>query len=64
MPDEPVTATDVVLGSFEGELPGLGKASDTQAFAAVERIVLALKAVDKAHNGDEAVALTARHGLG
>ncbi|MFF9806052.1 hypothetical protein ACF1G5_13120 [Streptomyces coeruleorubidus] len=46
-----LTATDAVLDTFEGELPGLRKASDEQVFAVVERVVLALNAVDEAHNG-------------
>lgn len=44
-------ATDTVLDTFEGELPGLGKARDAQVFALVERVVLALNAVNEAHNG-------------
>ncbi len=50
-PEELLTATDVVLDAFEGELPGLGEAPDEQVFAVVERVVLALNAVDAAHNG-------------
>ncbi|MEV7071277.1 hypothetical protein [Streptomyces sp. NPDC093990] len=50
-PEKLLTATDAVLDTFEGELPGLGKAGDEQVFAVVERIVLALNAVDEAHNG-------------
>ncbi|MEU9919664.1 hypothetical protein [Streptomyces sp. NPDC051001] len=44
-------AIDAVLDAFEGELPGLGEAPDEQVFAVVERVVLALNAVDDAHNG-------------
>ncbi|MFE7983104.1 hypothetical protein ACH4KU_34210 [Streptomyces althioticus] len=51
-PEVLLTATDVVLDAFEGELPGLGEASDEQVFAVVERVVLALNAVDDAHNGN------------
>ncbi|GAB3111752.1 hypothetical protein GCM10027160_13050 [Streptomyces calidiresistens] len=50
-PEELLTATDVVLDVFEGELPRLGEAPDEQVFAVVERVVLALNAVDDAHNG-------------
>ncbi|MGW1564730.1 hypothetical protein ACWCQ1_51270 [Streptomyces sp. NPDC002144] len=50
-PEELLTATDVVLDAFEGELPGLGEAADEQVFAVVERVVLALNAVDDAQNG-------------
>ncbi|MEU6544666.1 hypothetical protein [Streptomyces sp. NPDC046859] len=50
-PEELLAATDVVLDTFEGELPGPSKAPDEQVFAVVERVVLALNAVDDAHNG-------------
>ncbi|MFD0316317.1 hypothetical protein [Streptomyces flavalbus] len=50
-PEELLTATDAVLDAFESELPGLGEAPDEQVFAVVERVVLALNAVDDAHNG-------------
>ncbi|MFD7403417.1 hypothetical protein ACFV7R_12230 [Streptomyces sp. NPDC059866] len=50
-PEELLTATDAVLDAFEDELPGLGEARDEQVFAVVERVVLALNAVDDAHNG-------------
>ncbi|PAZ09894.1 hypothetical protein CLM62_43900 [Streptomyces sp. SA15] len=50
-PEELLTATDAVLDAFEGELPGLGEASDEQVFAVLERVVLALNAVDDADNG-------------
>ncbi|WP_153534020.1 hypothetical protein [Streptomyces sp. RB17] len=51
-PEGLLTATDAVLDTFEGELAGLGEASDEQVFAVVERVVLALNAVNKAHNGN------------
>lgn len=51
-PEVLLTATDVVLDAFEGELPGLGEASDEQVFTVVEHVVLALNAVDDAHNGN------------
>lgn len=50
-PEELLTATDAVLDAFESELPGLGEAPDEQVFAVVERVVLALNAVDDAHHG-------------
>jgi hypothetical protein len=50
-PEELLASTDAVLDTFEAELPGLGEASDEQAFAVVERVVLALNAVNDAHNG-------------
>lgn len=49
--EELLTAADRVLDTFEGELPGLGKASDEQVFDVVERVVLALNAVDETHSG-------------
>ncbi|CAM5343825.1 hypothetical protein [Streptomyces fumanus] len=50
-PEKLLGATDAVLDTFEGQLAGLGNAGDKQVFAVVERIVLALNAVDEAHNG-------------
>ncbi|MER7710917.1 hypothetical protein ABTX83_10205 [Streptomyces werraensis] len=50
-PEKLLTATDAVLDTFEDQLPGLDDASDEQVFAVVERVVLALNAVDEAHNG-------------
>ncbi|MFD5234346.1 hypothetical protein ACFWJ5_38700 [Streptomyces qaidamensis] len=50
-PEELLMATDEVLDAFEGELPGLGEANDEGVFAVVERVVLALNAVDEAHDG-------------
>jgi hypothetical protein len=50
-PEELLLATDEVLDAFEGELPGLGEATDEGVFAVVERVVLALNAVDEAHDG-------------
>ncbi|MFE8986517.1 hypothetical protein ACFYMI_01645 [Streptomyces collinus] len=49
-PEELLMATDEVLDAFEGELPGLGEANDEGVFAVVERVVLALNAVDEAHD--------------
>ncbi|MEV8086121.1 hypothetical protein [Streptomyces nigra] len=65
-PDGLLVATDEVLDAFEGELSGLSEAGDEDVFAVVERVVLALNAVDEAHDGAafETVGLTARHGLG
>ncbi|MEV5340255.1 hypothetical protein AB0K93_17505 [Streptomyces sp. NPDC052676] len=50
-PEELLMATDEVLDAFEGELPGLGETHDERVFAVVERVVLALNAVDEAHDG-------------
>ncbi|MFE3860660.1 hypothetical protein ACFXPT_09495 [Streptomyces goshikiensis] len=51
-PEALLVATDTVLDSFDAELPGLDGAEDAQVFAAVERVVLALNAVDSSHGGD------------
>ncbi|WP_326583058.1 hypothetical protein OG889_31265 [Streptomyces sp. NBC_00481] len=48
-PEELLTATDAVLDTFENELRGLAEAYDAQIFGAVERVVLALNAVNEAH---------------
>ncbi len=48
--DELLSATDAVLGAFEAELPTLSEGDDEQIFAVVERVVLALNAVNEAHN--------------
>ncbi|MGW1211817.1 hypothetical protein ACWD5F_19550 [Streptomyces sp. NPDC002499] len=48
-PEELLASTDAVLDTFERELPGLGDADDTQIFGVVERVVLALNAVNEAH---------------
>ncbi|GAA3798640.1 hypothetical protein GCM10022403_035570 [Streptomyces coacervatus] len=50
-PDELLVATDTVLDTFEAELLALTKADDAQIFAVVERVVLALNAVNDARNG-------------
>ncbi len=49
-PEELLTATDALLDTFECELAALGAAPDEQVFAVVERVVLALDAVNEAHN--------------
>ncbi|MFH8936876.1 hypothetical protein [Streptomyces griseosporeus] len=49
-PDELLSATDAVLNAFETELATLDARDDEQAFAAVERVVLALNAVNEAHD--------------
>ncbi|MFJ8488651.1 hypothetical protein ACIRBZ_09775 [Streptomyces sp. NPDC094038] len=49
-PEELLTSTDAVLDTFESELPRLGEADDAQIFGVVERVVLALNAVNEAHN--------------
>ncbi|MFI6359562.1 hypothetical protein ACIBJF_44895 [Streptomyces sp. NPDC050743] len=51
-PEELLTATDVVLDAFETELPGLVDASDERVFVVVERVILALNAVNEARNGN------------
>ncbi|MCT9005917.1 hypothetical protein [Streptomyces rhizosphaerihabitans] len=48
-PDELLKATDAVLDTFEGEVRRLGEAEDEQVLAVVERVVLALNAVNDAH---------------
>ncbi|MEV6679712.1 hypothetical protein AB0N09_23065 [Streptomyces erythrochromogenes] len=52
-PEELLVATDAVLDVFEVELAGLSEASDAQVLAVVERVVLALNAVDGTHSGYE-----------
>ncbi|MEV7982782.1 hypothetical protein [Streptomyces sp. NPDC086519] len=49
-PEELLTSTDAVLDTFESELPGLGEADVAQLFGVVERVVLALNAVNEAHD--------------
>ncbi|MFG3657572.1 hypothetical protein [Streptomyces sp. NPDC047706] len=49
-PDELLSATDAVLDAFEAELPTLTEGDDEQVFAAVERVVLALNAVNEAND--------------
>ncbi|WP_415936280.1 hypothetical protein [Streptomyces sp. 039-1] len=50
-PETLLTATDEVLDTFERELPGLDGACDETVFAVVERVVLALNAVNEVHGG-------------
>ena len=50
-PEDLLTATDAALDAFEGELPGLGEASDEHVLAVVERVVVALNGVNDARNG-------------
>ncbi|MFC8968083.1 hypothetical protein [Streptomyces sp. NPDC057094] len=50
-PETLLTATDEVLDTFERELPDLDEASDEAVFAVVERVVLALNAVNEVHDG-------------
>ncbi|WP_055586737.1 hypothetical protein [Peterkaempfera griseoplana] len=50
-PEELLVATDAVLDTFEAELPVLAEADDAQVFAVVERVVLALNAVNATHGG-------------
>ncbi|MFE7772610.1 hypothetical protein ACFU5O_01650 [Streptomyces sp. NPDC057445] len=46
-PESLLRATDSVLEAFEAEMRGLVKPSDEEVFGAVERVVLALNAVDR-----------------
>ncbi|MET9119386.1 hypothetical protein ABZX38_35060 [Streptomyces longwoodensis] len=50
LPEELLLETDAVLDGFEAELPTLTEGHDAQIFAAVERVVLALNAVNAAHD--------------
>ncbi|MEU6320161.1 hypothetical protein [Streptomyces sp. NPDC047009] len=50
-PEDLLTATDAVLDTFETELRCLAEADDAQIFGVVERVVLALNAVNEAHDG-------------
>jgi hypothetical protein len=50
-PEDLLVATDAVLDQFEAEIPGLAGSEDDQVFAAVERVVLALNAVNDARGG-------------
>lgn len=50
-PERLLSVTDNVLDAFEAELPSLQGASDERVFAAVERVVLALNAINDEHNG-------------
>jgi len=49
-PEPLLSATDAVLDAFEAELPTLAGGDDEQVFAVVERVVLALNAVNEAHD--------------
>ncbi|GGW83743.1 hypothetical protein CP966_02850 [Streptomyces galilaeus] len=49
-PDELLSPTDAVLDAFEAELPTLAEGDDEQVFAVVKRVVLALNAVNEAHD--------------
>ncbi|MEU9136263.1 hypothetical protein AB0D33_09895 [Streptomyces sp. NPDC048404] len=49
-PDELLSATDAVLDAFEARLPTLAEGGDEQVFAVVQRVVLALNAVNEAHD--------------
>ncbi|MET9521661.1 hypothetical protein [Streptomyces coeruleorubidus] len=50
-PEELLLATDAVLDTFEAELSTLSEVDDARVFAVVERVVLALNAVNDAHDG-------------
>ncbi|MGW8722866.1 hypothetical protein ACWGNR_26665 [Streptomyces althioticus] len=49
-PDELLSATDAVLDAFETELATVDAEDDAQVLAAVEHVVLALNAVNEAHD--------------
>ncbi|MBQ1092217.1 hypothetical protein [Streptomyces sp. B93] len=49
-PEALLLETDAVLDVFEAELPTLAEGDDARIFAAVERVVLALNAVNEAHD--------------
>lgn len=49
-PEGVLTAADAALDTFEDQLAGLDDAGGEQVFAVVERVVLALNAVDEALN--------------
>ncbi|MEU1195339.1 hypothetical protein ABZ446_03865 [Streptomyces sp. NPDC005813] len=49
-PDELLSATDAVLDTFEAELPTLAEGDDERVFAVAQRVVLALNAVNEAHD--------------
>ncbi len=50
-PEDLLTETEVVLDAFEQDLVGLAAMDDTEVLGVVERVVLALNAVDEAHHG-------------
>lgn len=50
-PESLITATDSVLGAFEADISALQGASDEHVFAVVQRVVLALNAVNDEHQG-------------
>lgn len=49
-PEELITATDSVLDAFEADISALQDASDERVFAAVQRVVLALNAINNEHD--------------
>ncbi|WP_028802735.1 hypothetical protein [Streptomyces sp. 142MFCol3.1] len=49
-PDELLSATDAVLDTFEAELSALAEGDDERVFAIAQRVVLALNAVNEAHD--------------
>ncbi|MFI6661918.1 hypothetical protein ACIBL8_41125 [Streptomyces sp. NPDC050523] len=49
-PEDLLTATDAVLDAFERDLRDLAEMDDARILGVVERAVLALNAVDEAHN--------------
>ncbi|MCZ4124872.1 MULTISPECIES: hypothetical protein [Streptomyces] len=49
-PEKLLLETDAVLDTFEAELPTVAGGDDAQIFAVVERVVLALNAVNEDHD--------------
>jgi hypothetical protein len=49
-PEQLLLATDAVLDKFEAELPTVARGDDARLFVVVERVVLALNAVNEDHD--------------
>ncbi|ALV50231.1 hypothetical protein ASR50_13005 [Streptomyces sp. 4F] len=49
-PEELLVETDAVLDVFDAEVPTFAEGDDTRIFAVVERVILALNAVNEAHD--------------
>jgi hypothetical protein len=50
-PEPLLSRTDEVLSAFESDVSAFSDPSDEQVFGAVERVVLALNAINDDHNG-------------
>src|SRR5206468_1374059 len=50
-PEQLITSTDSVLDAFEADVSALQDAADERVFAAVQRVVLDLNAVNDEHDG-------------